>query len=411
MNRLLAGFPLVVLLALLPLHAAPSAPVVSARGASDLTAYLQGAVDRQDIPGAVALVVNRDRVVYHEAFGKLNEKNNVPMPKDAIFNIASMTKPVTSVAIMMLVEEGKIRLDDEASKYLPSLASLPVLAAVDVKGGTYATKPARRPITIRQLLTHTSGIGYGFSDAGVALAQQKLRAQDGEAPLVHEPGARWTYGASTKVLGDIIVRITGRPLDQYVAARILQPLGMTDTSYAVPAAKRARVVTVHSRVDGRWVEAANSDAPPPVTIRGDGGLYSTASDYALFIRALLNGGTLGQALLIRPQTLRDMTRNQIGSLVVPLQPSTNLALSKPFPLGAGRDKWGLGFQLATTRDRKARSVGSYSWAGIYNTEFWVDPQKRIGAVLMMQALPFYDEKAIETLKGFEQRVYAGLAAE
>jgi CubicO group peptidase (beta-lactamase class C family) len=177
----------------------------------------------------------------------------------------------------------------------------------------------------------------------------------------------------------------------------------------VPADKRARLATVRSRVDGRWVEAANSDAAPPVTVRGDGGLYSTAADYSRFIQALLNGGALGDARLITGETLREMTRNQIGGLVVPLQPTANPGLSKPFPLGAGKDKWGLGFQLAAVKAKNARSVGSYSWAGIYNTEFWVDPQKHVGAVLMMQALPFYDDKAIETLRGFETRVYSGLA--
>jgi CubicO group peptidase (beta-lactamase class C family) len=160
----------------------------------------------------------------------------------------------------------------------------------------------------------------------------------------------------------------------------------------------------------RWIEQRRVDSPP-VTVRGDGGLYSTAADYAMFMRLLLNEGAAGSTRLIMPATIRDMRRNQIGGLVVPPQPTANPGLSKPFPLGAGKDKWGLGFQLTTTASADSRSVGSYAWAGIYNTEFWVDPQKQIGATLLMQVLPFYDDKAIEILRGFEQRVYRALDSE
>ena len=386
------------------------APTVSSRGSAEITAYLEAAVARGDIPGAVALVTNRDRVIYHEAFGQRNEDKKLVMSKDTVFNIASMTKPVTSLAVMMLVEEGKLRLDDPASKYLPELAKLPVLTKVNLEAETYETRPATRPITIRHLLTHTSGIGYTFSDPGLAMVQRKTKAADLELPLVHEPGERWTYGASTRVLGDIIVKITGRPLDEYLTARVLKPLGMTDTAYAVPADKVDRVVTIHTRMGPRWIEQRRVDSPP-VTVRGDGGLYSTAADYAMFMRLLLNEGAAGSTRLTMPATIRDMRRNQIGGLVVPPQPTANPGLSKPFPLGAGKDKWGLGFQLTTTASADSRSVGSYAWAGIYNTEFWVDPQKQIGATLLMQVLPFYDDKAIEILRGFEQRVYRALDSE
>jgi CubicO group peptidase (beta-lactamase class C family) len=329
------------------------------------------------------------------------------MSKDTLFNIASMTKPVTSVATMMLVEEGKLRLDDQAAKYAPEVGKLPVLAKVDAAAETYETRPARRAMTIRHLLTNTSGIGYTFSDPGLALVQRKTKASDAELPLVHEPGERWTYGGSTRVLGDIIARLTGQPLDRVLDERIFRPLGMRDTFYAVPADKAGRLVAVHNRTAGTWVEQARNGLPP-ATVRGDGGLYSTAGDYAQFIRLFLNGGSLNGARLLSAQSLRDMTRNQIGNLFVPLQPTTNPNLSNPFPLGAGRDRWGLGFQLAAGGDPSMRSAGSLSWAGIFNTEFWIDPQKQVGAVLMMQVLPFYDERAIEALRGFEQRVYRGL---
>lgn len=409
MSAIMHKLVVVFLLAALPLvlRAQQAAPSLTGRGAAEITAYLQDVVKRGDIPGMVALVVNRDRVIYHEAFGSQVAAANVPMSKDTIFNIASMTKPVTSAATMMLVEEGKLRLDDQAAKYVPEVAKLPVLAKVDVAGETYETRPARRAMTIRHLLTNTSGIGYTFSDPGLALVQRRTKAGDADLPLVHEPGERWTYGGSTRVLGDIIVKLTGQPLDRFLADRIFAPLGMRDTFYAVPADKAARLAAVQSRTGGRWVEQARAGVPP-ATIRGDGGLYSTAGDYAQFIRLFLNGGSLNGRRLLAAQSLRDMTRNQIGTLFVPLQPTTNPALSNPFPLGAGKDTWGLGFQLAAGGDASMRSAGSLSWAGIFNTEFWIDPQKQVGAVLMMQVLPFYDERAIETLRGFEQRVYRNL---
>jgi CubicO group peptidase (beta-lactamase class C family) len=321
---------LTIALAVLALRAqtAPApAPTVSSRGSAEITAYLAAAVARGDVPGVVALVTNRDRVIYHEAFGQRNDDKKLTMSKDTIFNIASMTKPVTSLAVMMLVEEGKLRLDDPASKYLPELATLPVMTNVNLQAETYATRPAARPITIRHLLTHTSGIGYTFSDPGLAMVQRKTKAADLALPLVHDPGERWTYGASTRVLGDIIVKITGRPLDEYLATRLLKPLGMTDTGYAVPADKVDRVVTVHTRMGPRWAEQRRVD-PPPVTVRGDGGLYSTAADYAMFMRLLLNEGSAGSTRLAMPATIRDMKRNQIGGLVVPLQPTADPARSK-----------------------------------------------------------------------------------
>ena len=405
----MSRFAVVLLIALAPivLRAQAGPPALTARGAADITSYLQDVVRRGDVPAMVALVVNRDRIVYHEAFGPQHAAKNVPMSKDTIFNIASMTKPVTSVATMMLVEEGKLRLDDEARKYLPELDKLQVLSTFDAKAETYETRPARRAMTIRHLLTNTSGIGYTFSHPGLALVQRKTRVADRDLPLVNDPGEQWAYGGGTRVLGEIIVKLTGRPLDQFLSDRIFQPLGMRDTVYAVPAEKLARVVTIHSRNDGRWVEQ-NRESLPPASVRGDGGLYSTAADYAQFIRVFLNGGTVNGKRLLSARSVRDMTRNQIGNLVVPLQPTTNPGLSNPFPLGAGKDKWGLGFQLAVAGDAASRSVGSYAWAGIYNTQFWVDPQKQIGAVLMIQVLPFYDERAIATLRGFEQRIYGNL---
>ena len=385
---------------------AAAPPALNTEGGAALGTFLTAAIDRGDVPGAVVLITGPDRVLYHEAFGKMSTATALEMKKDTIFNIASMTKAVTSVGVMMLVDEGKLGLDDEVSKYLPQFKAPQVLSKVDVAAGTYETRPATRPITIRQLLTHTSGIGYSWSDPGLALVQKKTGAADLDLPLVNEPGAQWTYGASTRVLGMVIEKISGLTIDKYLEARILGPLGMKDTTYAVPSSKTARVVSRNQRTDGKIVEIPNPDPIPP-TIRGDGGLYSTAADYGRFVQMILNQGQLGGVRILKEQTVREMSRNQTGNVKVRLQPTAEPLRSKPYPLGAGEDVWGLGFQIAAPAKPASnmRRPGSMNWAGINNTFYWIDPEKQIGVVVLMQILPFYDDAAIKILQGVEERVY------
>jgi methyl acetate hydrolase len=407
MKRLLAT--VAVLGLMVGVKAAPPASLTT-EGSSALSTFFNDAVARGDVPGVVALVVDRDKVLYHEAFGKQNVAKNVPMAKDTIFRIASMTKAVTSVGVMQLVEQGKLGLDDDVSKFLPRLKSPQVFSKVDEQTGTYQTQPAKRPITIRQLLTHTSGVGYSWSDHGLAMAQKKTGAtNDSELPLVNEPGAQWTYGASTRVLGEVIEKVSGQRIDAYLETHVLAPLGMRDTTYTVPADKYSRVVTVHQKANNAITETQNP-TPIPATIRGDGGLFSTAADYGRFVQMILNRGQLGGVRMLKESTVAEMSKNQIGSVKVRLQPTADQLRSKPYPLGAGEDVWGLGFQIAApkTPNPSMRSPGSLSWAGINNTYYWIDPQKQIGAVILMQMLPFYDEAALRVLNGFEERVYRNL---
>jgi CubicO group peptidase (beta-lactamase class C family) len=407
MKRLLTLVAVFVLL--VGVDAVPP-PSLTPEGSSALSTFFAGAVARGDVPGVVAMVVDRDSVLYHEAFGRMNVAKNVPMVKDTIFRIASMTKAVTSVGVMQLVEQGKVGLDDDVSKFIPRLKSLHVFSKVDEKAGTYETQPARRPITIRQLLTHTSGIGYSWSDHGLAIAQKKTGAtNDSELPLVHEPGAQWTYGASTRVLGEVIEKISGQRIDAYLETHILGPLGMHDTTYTVPPEKYSRVVTVHQKANDRITETPNP-TPIPATIRGDGGLFSTAADYSRFVQMILNRGQRDGVRILKESTVAEMTKNQTGGVKVRLQPTADPLRSKPYPLGAGDDVWGLGFQIAAPKSPSPsmRSPGSMSWAGINNTFYWIDPQKQIGAVILMQMLPFYDEAALGVLQGFEERVYRNL---
>jgi methyl acetate hydrolase len=381
-------------------------------GKAALSRQLTDAVDRSDTPGVVALIVGRDGVLYEGAAGSLDAAHKIVMPSNAIFAIASMTKPVTTVAVMILFEQGKLQLDDPVSKYLPGFDNLRVITQFHEKDATYETRPASRAMTIRHLLTHTSGIGYGFSDPIEHRLTEATKKAEWELPLLSDPGEKWIYGPSTNVLGMIVEKLTGEALEDYFQQRIFKPLGMVDTSYAVPADKQARVAAVHRRVNGALQGLPPRPIPstPAAPFRGDGGLYSTVEDYGKFVEMLLNGGRLGAARILSESSVKTMGENNIGPLLVELQPDADKSLTKPFPLGAGRDKFGLGFQIASEdpHDGGFRSPGSLSWAGIFNTEFWIDPVKHIGAIQMMQVLPFYDDGALRTLRGFEELVYRNL---
>jgi methyl acetate hydrolase len=414
-RRAISRFALCVALTIAGLDAswADATDASSVRATAAVTGVLARAVMRGDTPGVVGMVVNRDGVLFEGAAGRLDAAHDAPLRPDAIFRIASMTKPVTSVAIMMLLEQGKLALDDPVSKYLPGFDKLRVITKFNAADGSYETRPAKRAMTLRHLLTHTSGIGYGFSSPVVARLQQGNTKAEWELPLLHDPGERWTYSASTRVLGLIIEKITGESLEAYFQEHLFVPLGMIDTSFAVPIHKQPRVITVYRHSDGKFEPLPDVTIPsiPAPPYRADGGLYSTARDYGRFIRMLLNQGHLGEVRILSPQSVALMSENQIGAVFVSRQPAANPGMTRPFPLGAGRDKFGFGFEVtAASEDAgKSRGPGSLSWAGIYNTEFWIDPKRGLGGVLLMQYLPFYDASALRTLREFEASVYENLA--
>ncbi|HVY63952.1 MAG TPA: serine hydrolase domain-containing protein [Gammaproteobacteria bacterium] len=377
---------------------------------AEIDRYLAGVVADTQIPGVVAMVADADRTLYTGAFGKQDTARDIAMAPDTIFRIASMTKPVTSVAIMMLVQQGDLGLDDPVSQYLPAFESEQVMENFNPADKSYTTRPARTPITIRHLLTHTSGLGYAFSSSVLAaLIGGDPTASAANLPLLHDPGTKWTYGESTRVLGKVVEEVSGQPLDEFMHERIFVPLGMSDTFYEVPPQRNGRVATVHRTTPQGLVEDPNPaqiDAP----VYGDGGLHSTAADYVKFMQMFLNNGRAPDGRrLLSEASVKLMGQNQ-SRVTVELQPTANPAVSQPFPLGAGRDSFGLGFQVTGAHDDPlARSPGSLSWAGIYNTEFWIDPKRGVCAVLLMQYLPFYDAAAIAALQGFERRVYQGLS--
>ena len=391
--------------------AGPSAGL-SPEATAALSGVLDGVVQQGDAPGVVALVVGRDGVLFEDAAGQSDVAGGEEMAVDAIFNIASMTKPVTSVAAMILVERGLLSLDEPVSTYLPEFATREV-ARIDPVSDAITTSPSTVPMTVRHLMSHTSGIGYAFASSTVARLQQEFGGQEWQLPLLDEPGTKWHYSASTRVLGMIVEQLSGQSLEAFFQAEIFGPLNMPDTSFAVPAEKQARVPTLHVRgTDGGLQESAQNGIPatPTPPFGGDGGLYSTASDYGRFMRMFLNGGTLDGARILSESSVAAMGQNQIGDIFVEQQEAANPTLTKPFPLGAGSDKFGLGFQITQTDSGGAsRSVGSLAWAGLFNTEFWIDPQRGVAATLLMQVLPFYDDGAIRALTSFEGAVYRELS--
>lgn len=371
--------------------------------------FLAAEVTARNLPGLVALVTDEDDVIYVSAHGQRDVAGQLPMTPDTIFRIASMTKPIAATAIMMLVEEGKLSLDDPIGDYVEDYADARVITGPVREDGSFAARPAARPVTIRHLLSHSSGLAYGFaSDTVTALNAAGINGPD--LPLLYDPGDGWSYAGGIAIVGRVLEEIEGVGLDEFLEERLFAPLGMTDTSFAVPATKNDRVTTTHGRDDtGTLIEVPNpgeiQSAPS-----GDGGLNSTAGDYARFIQLILNDGvTPDGERLLRPETVAELGRNQLGGVRVSLQDEPNPGLARAFPLGAGRDGFGLGFQVTGAHsDPDVRAPGSMSWAGIFNTEFWIDAENGIGAVLLMQYLPFYDADAIELLQQFEARVYSEL---
>ena len=385
-------------------------------GAAALDTSLRAAVERKDVPGVVALVTNRERVLYQGAFGVADVATGRPLAPDALFRIASMTKPVTSVALMQLIEQGRLTLDDPAEKYLPELAGLKVVENFDAATGGYQLRPPASKPTVRHFLTHTSGLAYPFTSA----IWRDFKPRAGETypfggPLLFDPGTRWHYSTSTDVVGKLVEAVSGQKLEDYFREHIFGPLKMNDTSYNVPESKGPRMVAQQQRAGARMDGAVELQKPQPgLTVAapiGGGGLASTADDYGRFVRMLLNGGALDGARVLKAETVALMGQNHIGAVSVPALKSA-LPRSADFTfIDDNKDKWGLGFLITTNQVAGKRSPGSLSWGGINNTFFWVDPAKGIAGVIMMQYLPFADAKALATYDTFERGAYQLVNAE
>ena len=391
-------------------------PKSSAKSGGPIDQVLQQAVEEKKLPGVVAMVSVADHVTYQGASGKSDTTKNIPMTLDSIFRIASMTKPITSVAVMQLVESGGVKLDESVVTYLPELSQVQVLEEFDVSAGKAKLRPPKTTPTVRQLLSHTSGFAYDFLDAKlhdyVASGAVPSAGQGDDAflkaPLVSDPGSRWEYGISTDLLGRLVEKVSGQTLERYFREHIFQPLGMTDTFFDVPLEKQVRVVALHMRQpDGSLVEAPPQPFQPVRFYSGGGGLYSTAKDYLRFERMLLDGGRLDGKRVLQSETVAQMTRNQIGELTLVEMKSLAPQLAKnPIRVPGSMDKFGLGLAINTKPVEGGRSAGSLAWGGIYNTSFWIDPSRKTCAVIMMQILPFGDDAVYSTVELFERAVYA-----
>ena len=353
------------------------------------------ALDESQIPGAVALVARNGKIVYYKAFGMADTESGRVLKRDDIFRIASQTKAVTSTAVMMLWEEGKFRLDDPISKYIPEFKDEQVLDTV-YKNGTYGTTPANKPITIRHLLTHSSGIGYGvidgdkrmkkiYKEAGVTdlFTTENISIEESvkklaKLPLHHNPGERLTYSEGLDVLGYFIEIISEMPLDEFFKTRIFNPLGMDDTWFYLPKAKQSRLVSIQKKENDVWINYPTTFYDPDYPVKGakrffsgGAGLSSTAKDYATFLQMYLNNGELNGIRLLSRTTIQFMMGNQIDGY---LWGDTGQYYGLAFGVlnDIGQDKGGRG------------SSGTFSWGGYFNTQYFADPKEKIIGILMKQ---------------------------
>jgi CubicO group peptidase (beta-lactamase class C family) len=396
---------LVVLIAFASALSAQNGRATMARSANGFDAqrlaridsFMQRAVDSNRIAGAVALIMRDGKVAYERAFGWSDREAGRRMRTDAMFRIASQSKAITSAALLALVEEGRVTVNEPVSLYIPTFARSMVATRTDTG---VAMIPARRPIRLADLLTHTAGISYG-SDASVVNAYRaaglgpeagygwytadktegicQTMERLGTLPIVAQPGEAWVYGYNTDILGCVVERASGKPLDEFISARITGPLGMNDTYFFVPPAKRERLVAVYmSDSTNRAVRAAEGARGqghyvdgPRRNFSGGAGLVSTARDYARFLEAMRNGGALDGARVLAPHTVALMTTNQAGTL----HGTTGLG-------------FGFGFETVDRYGASGmRSVGSFHWSGAYGSSYFVDPKERLVVVFMINQLP------------------------
>ena len=383
--------------------------------ASGVDQVLERAVDTGVAPGVVALAADDNGVIYEGAFGKREIGKDAAMTLDTVVWIASMSKAVTSVAAMQLVEQGRLGLDEPLGERVSELAAIQVLDGFDATGAPRPRAP-HRPITLRHLLTHTAGFSYDFwnqdmvryyKHAGVpGIAECKNATL--QTPLVFDPGERWEYGINIDWVGKTVEQLSGQSLEDYFRDHIFAPLGMNDTSFVLRADQRTRQAGMHARQpDGSLTPIPFEIPQEPEFFMGGGGLYSTGPDYLKFLRMLLAGGKLGKVRVLRSETVDEMSRNQIGELTVGPMKTCVPALSHDAEFFPGMvKKWGLGYMISTEEAPTGRSPGSLAWAGLANTYYWIDPTRRVTGVFATQIFPFADPAVLDAFAAFERAVYA-----
>ncbi|OAF09256.1 1,4-butanediol diacrylate esterase [Bradyrhizobium centrolobii] len=375
--------------------------------------------DAKELPGAVAVAASGNDVIYQGAFGKRDLTKDALMTVESVFWIASMTKAVTTAGAMQLVEQGKLALDEPIGDVLPDLASPMVLEGFNEQGEPQL-RPAKQPITLRQLMTHTAGFCYDMWSGDMERYLEKTgiprmmtcKNEALKVPIMTDPGTRWEYGPNIDFVGKAIEATAGIRLDAYLRDNLFAPLGMSDTGFRITDDMRQRLVGVHARgPDGALAPFPFELEQNPEFHMGGGGLYGTAGDYIKFCQMILNKGRGNGNQVLKPETVATMAQNHIGDLVV-----TKLTTAAP-PTTNDVDfypdmvkKYGLSFLINTAQTPEGRSAGSLAWAGLANSYFWIDPARDVAGVILMQLFPFADQKCLEAFAGFERSVYDSLDA-
>ena len=385
-------------------------------GLATIDELLERACAEGVVPGVVAMVADRDGLVYEGAAGNLRIGDTAPATTDSMFRIASMTKALTSVAALRLVEEGRLALDQTVASVIPAFGALQLLEGFD--GDEPRLRDLSRQPTIQHLLTHTSGLSYWFSNMDMKKWHDVTGAPSPltglrtclDTPFVAEPGERWEYGVNTAWLGLVVEAVTDQKLDEYLAEHVFAPLGMTDTTFSPTDAQRERLMAIHHRTpDGGLVPSDIEILEDPELAFGGEGAYAPAGDYMRFLRALLRGGELDGAQILKPETVALMFTDHLAGVPLPdvmrsaIPELTNEVPSLPF-----RQGWGLGLHLLLEDVPGMRKAGSGDWAGLFNSYYWIDPVTGVTAAIFTQLLPFFDERMVETLLQFEQDIYAQL---
>jgi methyl acetate hydrolase len=380
---------------------------------ASIDAALSEAAANGTVPGVVAMATNTGGKLYEGAAGLRNIAGGPAMTLDTVFRIASMTKAITCVAAMQLVEQGRLTLDGKLPDIDKGLSAPQVLTGFDAAGKPQL-RPAKRPITLKHLMTHTAGFCYEqwnprLERCVAALGMPQMSSGKLAAlrmPLMFDPGDRWEYGIAIDWIGRVVEEVSGQKLDTYLAERVTGPLGMKDTGFSVSPKQRARLATVHQREAGGLKPQPFEVPVEREFLAGGGGLYSTADDYLLFLQALLQGGKG----ILKPATVALMGENHIGGLQAGILKTNDPPLTNDVDLFPGKPvRWGLAYMLTPEPGPDGRSAGSVTWAGIFNTYYWLDPVKRIAGVIMTQILPFADRQVLELLGAFERGVYAALS--
>ncbi|MBV8868481.1 MAG: beta-lactamase family protein [Acetobacteraceae bacterium] len=377
---------------------------------------LRQAADRGEVPGVVALAGTSQGATYEGAFGRRDLSKPDPMTPDTVFWIASMTKAIVSTAAMQMVERGRVGLDQNLGEILAPLATPRVIEGWD-DAGKPRLRPARGPVTLRHLLTHTAGFSYEIWNADIARYQEhagipgiiSCENRALETPLVADPGTRWEYGINIDFAGKLVEALSGQRLDAYLQDHIFAPLGMTETGFKIRPDQRARLARMHARQPDGSLAPIDFEIPQePEFHMGGGGLYSVGRDYLAFCRMILGRGSLDGKEVLKPETVALMARNNMGDLKVTKLVTVAAQSSNDAEFFPGMPKtWGLGFMISTEAVPGRRSAGALAWAGLGNTYFWIDPASEVCGVILTQILPFADPKVLALYDAFETAVYAG----